>query len=248
MIHPPFKHYLLACLLLPVWALGQNTAEEHSPKKNIIKLNVSALLLKNISVQYERKIAPRWSVALNVHAIPFGDLPFSSTVADWVKQPEIDFNQFRFGNVGVVPELRYYVGKKGALNGFYMGGMLNYNSYKADVPIRYGAKTGIFSGTAQAITFGVQFGAQWKLSNKLSLDWWILGPSWGFESGDMLFNGNLTPGEQLQLAYAIEVLRNDDFYQYIVDSYTVSPTGATLQTKGAWGGLRGFGLCLGYRF
>lgn len=52
--------------------------ESISAKANVIKINLPALAFKNISVQYERQVGRKTSVALNVHTIPFGQLPFQS--------------------------------------------------------------------------------------------------------------------------------------------------------------------------
>ena len=60
--------------------------EKVAEKKNIVKINLPALAFKNISLQYERKIGKKTSVAVNVHTIPFGQLPFQSTFKNITNQ------------------------------------------------------------------------------------------------------------------------------------------------------------------
>ena len=87
--------------------------------------------------------------------------------------------------------------------------MLNYSSYKTTLPIQYNnGKTGLFTGNINAITGGLQLGSQFKLSNKFYLDIWIIGPSYGVSSGNLVFTGPLNPNEQAILKIEIEDLKN----------------------------------------
>lgn len=217
---------------------------------NIVKINLSALVFKNISVQYERKVAKRLSVALNVHGIPFGKIPFEKQIEKSINDTTVPISKFRFGSFGFTPELRFYVGKKGALRGFYLGPFINYNKYKTDLPITYDndTKTGIFSGKVSAITFGLQLGAQWKLGKRVTLDWWIVGPNFGTCTGDLAFAATLSPSDQADLNSNLEDVSKDDAFKNIIKSYSVSSNGASIKMKGPWLGLRGLGFNLGYRF
>ena len=53
-------------------------------KKNIVKVNLMALGLKNYSFQYERVLTKHISVALGVRTMPTGSLPLKSTIIDLV--------------------------------------------------------------------------------------------------------------------------------------------------------------------
>ena len=59
---------LLSFTVSLIWAQKEKPAEptETANKKNIIKLNLVALGLKNISVQYERVLSKRFSFAAGV--------------------------------------------------------------------------------------------------------------------------------------------------------------------------------------
>ncbi len=218
-------------------------------KKNVFKINLSALAFKNISLQYETKIGRKSSIALNIHTIPFGDLPFQSIFDNIVNNVDVQYDKIKLGSFGVVPELRFYVGKKAGLRGFYIGPFVNYSNYKVNLPIQYNnsTKTEIFNGNLKAITGGFQLGTQFRLGKNMVLDWWIIGPNYGSENGNLSFAGALTPPEQLDLQRKLEKLKNDAPFNTI-KSYTVSSTGASIVAKGPWGGLRGLGFNLGFRF
>lgn len=226
---------------------AQKEKETVTEKKNIVKINLPALVIRNISLQYERKVGKRTSVAVNVHTIPFGKLPLQSTFKNLDDNGDVQFDKFQLGSFGIVPEFRYYVGKKGALRGFYFGPFLSYSNYKMDLPIDYNNKTGVFNGKLNAITGGLQLGAQFRLSKSLTLDWWILGPNYGSANGTLNFISTLTTTEQQELRNALEDLKNDAPLNTI-KSYTVNGSGASVVAKGPWGGLRGLGFNLGFRF
>ena len=219
-------------------------------KSNIVKINLSSLVFKNISLQYERKLAKKISVALNVHAIPFGHLPFLRSIEKAIDDPNVPVNKLSLGSMGFTPEIRYYLGKKGAFRGFYLAPFLNVTRYKVDLPVNYGnANTpAIFFGNIAATTGGLLLGAQWKLGKSIYLDWWILGPNYGGARGDLNFNSPLSVIEQDELRTEIDDLKSNESFDTVIDSYSVNDTGAFIHVKGPWAGLRGLGLNLGIQF
>src|SRR3546814_10101184 len=54
-------------------------------------------------------------------------------------------------------------------------------------------------GKLSTITGGLLFGAQWQLSERLYLDWWILGPSYGSANGQLTATTSLDGDEQQEL-------------------------------------------------
>ena len=242
--------FLLCCMLCTQTFSQDKDTSVDRERNSILKINLSALVFKNISVQYERKIARRISVAVNGHYIPFGKLPFLSQIEKAIDDPSVPVDKLKLGGIGFTPEVRFYVGKKGALRGFYLAPFANYTNYKTDLPINYlnDTKTGIFNGNISTITGGLLFGAQWKLGKSLYLDWWIIGPNYGSGKGDLNFNSSLSLIEQADLRDQIEELREDAPFDKIIDSYTVNGNGAFMKLKGPWAGLRGLGFNLGIRF
>jgi len=227
----------------------QEDSSKVTEKNNIFKINVAALVFKNISVQYERKLGKKTTIALNGRIIPLGDIPFKSSFKDAIDIASVNVDLFKLGLTGITAELRWYIGKKGAFRGFYLAPFINYNQYKSDVPVNYmnDAKTGIFKGNTSSITAGLQLGAQWKLSKKLYLDWWIIGPNYGSTKGDLILITPLNDIEQLSMQFELEKIRIATPVD-IVSSYKVTATGATVAIKGPWAGIRAMGLGLGYRF
>jgi hypothetical protein len=236
---------------LPTFAQSEEEPKE-SPKNNIVKINLSALVLKNISVQYERKVGKRVSIAANVHYRPFGQLPFLSSIEKAIDDPSVPVDKLKWGGLGVTPEVRFYVGKNGALRGFYFAPFVNISNYKADLPIDYSDgttdRTGIFNGNISTVTGGLLLGAQWKLGKSVYLDWWIIGPNYGSAKGDLNLATALSATEQTDLRNQIEDLIADAPFDQLVESYSVNGGGATIRAKGPWAGLRGLGFNLGFRF
>lgn len=223
--------------------------EEPAPAKNMIKLNLPALVLKNITIQYERAVARKVTVAGTLRFMPKGSIPLKSTFKNLADDPDTEkqIDDLKVGNVAFMPELRYYLSKKGAFRGFYLGLFASIASYSADVPIQYDnggtTETIPMSGKLTGITGGLMIGAQFKLSNKLNLDWWILGPNYGSSSGKLTGQKIMNATEQQDLRDELSGLD----IPLTKFTYNVNGSGATMDFKGPWGGVRA-GICLGFRF
>ncbi len=231
-----------------VYAQDDND-EANIAKKNIIKLNLPALAFKNISVQYERAVAKKVSVAATMRYMPDGSIPFKSSIIKLADDPETErqLNNLKVGNFAVMPELRYYLSRKGAFHGFYVGPFASIARYNASLVFEYddGAitKTIPMNGSVNTFTGGLMLGAQWKLGKNIFLDWWILGANYGTSKGDIAGKKTLTPTEQQSLR---NELANLDIpltkFTYVVDG-----NGATVNFKGPWAGVRS-GICIGFNF
>ena len=231
-----------------VYAQDDND-EANIAKKNIIKLNLPALAFKNISVQYERAVAKKVSVAATMRYMPDGSIPFKSSIIKLADDPETErqLNNLKVGNFAVMPELRYYVGRKGAFHGFYVGPFASIARYNTSLFFVYDdallTKTIPLKGNVNTFTGGLMLGAQWKLGKNIFLDWWILGANYGSSKGDIAGKKTLTPTEQQSLR---NELANLDIpltkFTYVVDG-----NGATVNFKGPWAGVRS-GICIGFNF
>ena len=217
--------------------------------KDAFKVNLSALVAKNISVQYERKISKRLSVALGYRNLPYGTIPFETAISNKVNSSSVDFTKLLVGSNAITPELRWYVGKKGAMRGFYMAPFGSFANYKSEFPISFSNRSGIFKGSMKASTAGIQFGSQFRLASRFYLDWWIIGPNIGNGKGNLDFNADapLNPNEQSALSDQIAKLKKDLPIDFI-STYTVDASGAKIVLDGPWAGLRGLGFCLSFHF
>lgn len=243
-----FKFLVLGILITTI-SFGQEAETKPAAGNNIIKLNLPALALKNISVQYERAVARKITVAGTLRYMPDGNIPLKSTFIKLADDPDIErqLNNTKVGNMAFMPEVRFYLGKKGAFRGFYLGPFASIARYNADILFEYddagSTKTIPLSGDVNTFTGGLMIGAQWKLSQLIYLDWWILGPNYGTSKGDVTGKKTLNASEQQSLR---DELANLDI-PLTKFTYTVDGNGATINFKGPWAGVRS-GICLGFRF
>jgi len=226
--------------------------EEKKPKTgggNIIKVNLPALAFKNYSLQYERKLTRRITLAATFRYMPTDNLPFLDAVNRYANDPELErqLNNIQFGNMAIMPELRFYIGKKGAFRGFYFAPYANIARYETSLQFEYDdqgiTKNIPLSGNLNTLSGGLMLGAQWKLSKALYLDWWILGANYGNSDGTISGRKTLTANEQQAIRDQLGSIDNP-LTQF---TYDVNNNGATVFFNGPWLGIRG-GLCLGIRF
>ena len=173
-------------------------------------------------------------------------------VKNLASNSNVQYDKFKLGSFGVVPEFRFYMGKKEGLRGFYIGPFVSISNYKLELPINYTngttTKTGIFDGTLNSVTGGIQFGTQFSLGKNVVLDWWIFGPNYGTANGTLTLTTTLSNSEVTDLQTQLDKLKQDAPLNTI-KSATASNTGAVIIAKGPpWGGLRGGGFSLGIRF
>ncbi|HMO60927.1 MAG TPA: DUF3575 domain-containing protein [Ferruginibacter sp.] len=236
---------------LPVAAQDeQDELADTDGPANIIKLNLSALVFKNISVQYERKITNHFSAAINLRYMPYSkNAVLGKIVEQFAGQESVDRRSFSLGASGITPELRWYPGSRGVFNGFYLGAFYSHTNYKTGLPVKYAneTKTGFFSGNITAGTFGLQLGGQWKMGSWGYLDWWAIGPNYGAQKGNLVFTGDLSEVDMEALDKALGELKNDLSFK-VIDNYQISKQGAAIQTKGPWGGIRAMGFTIGVWF
>ncbi|HTN47510.1 MAG TPA: DUF3575 domain-containing protein [Flavipsychrobacter sp.] len=187
------KRIVLAALLssLCAPAIAQNDKETVKSNtefaKNNIKLNLFALPLKNFSFQYERGLNEHISVALGVRLQPKSGIAFRGLITNGLEDSDdavSDFlNDAKMGSWGITPEFRYYFGKK-PLSGFYIAPFLRVGGNSLEGTYIFKKDDGSlksidFSGKMNSVFGGLLFGAQWHLSKRVLLDWWIAGPSYG---------------------------------------------------------------------
>lgn len=223
--------------------------------KNIIKINLSALVFKNISLQYERVIKRKMSVALGVAITPKTGLPFKKTLMDEFGHNEDArraIESTKLSNFTITPEIRFYVGRKAAPAGFYVAPFLRYNSMHFEQLYEFTASNGklyhpFITGTINNFGGGILFGAQWHLSKKLTLDWWIAGPSYGTLSGNLSGTedmSDMSAADKQDLETDIE----DVDLPLIKTDATVGNNRVDVKLSGSYVGLRTFGFAIGYNF
>lgn len=218
---------------------------------NIFKLNMTSLVFRNISLQYERILAPRMSVALGLRLMPKGQLSFVSALTNAFDDETTDnfMNSTHIGGFAFTPEFRYYMGK-GYGKGFYLAPFLRYEHFNLQADYQLdndnGSTTTIpFTGHIGTFGVGLLIGSQFNLGQHLSLDWWILGPYYTANKLNLeASNLNLTDDEANQLQAELD----DADAAWFKLKANVTNMQANASAKGSFAAIRGFGLCLGYKF
>ena len=228
--------------------------QEQIPALNLIKLNLAGILLKNYSLQYERVLSKKLSVALQYRMMPEAGIPFKSAVLKAVgDDPDTKkiIDDFKMSNFAITPEVRFYLNKKGYGRGFYIAPFYRYASFTSnDLNVFYTDDNNTeqsvkMSGKLTSNTAGILIGIQKDLGEHVVLDISLFGPHYGSGKGD--FSGTtsqpLTPDEQDDLRQQLE-----DIDIPLTDkTVNVNANGASLKLDGPWGGYR-FAISLGVRF
>lgn len=243
-------------LLILFFALGFTFfANAQSDTKNLVKVNLFSLPLKNINVEYERGLTKKISFALGFRYRKDGSIPFSNSVANLLNEDEDNWDErirtATLGNYAITPTIRFYLGR-GNLKGFYIAPFARYAKYTASLNYAFEVSNDAttssqdipLSGSIKTLTGGLLFGSQFSLAKNLSLDWWIFGPQYGNSDGLISGKKQLTNSEQDDLR---EQLSELDDLPIVKVNYTVDANGAAVNFKGPWAGIRA-GLCLGFRF
>lgn len=227
----------------------QGTEERKSVEsKNMVKLNALALTTGTVSVQYERLVSPKITIGATVNLMPKRGLPFSNTVESFVddKTTAAQLQAISMSSFSFTPEARIYFGKE-SFKGFYIAPFARIASYSLELPVDYhyegkdehiivGGKISSFSG-------GIAFGAQWKLSDNIYLDWMIIGPHYGSANGSLEGQKALNQEEQTAINDALKDL-DIPVVEY---EYEVNSSGAKVKLDGPWAGVRAV-VGIGYRF
>jgi len=255
----------LLCILLlgGVLAHGQGTEsydivedggelpQLYQSRKNLVKFNLTGLLLKNYQFQGERVINRTFSLGLSYGFIPQGGIPWMDNIGDIVDDQEL-MNTLGDATVSysaLTPEVRIYLGK-GYGKGFYLAPFYRHSSYGFDnVAIEFDTdletRELALSGELKGNSFGLMLGTQFNLGNRLVLDWWILGPHYGGSKGSLAGRSDepLSQEEQQALLQELESLD----IPLVDTTYRVDENGATIAIDGPWAGIRA-GFSLGFRF
>ena len=225
------------------------------PSFNLIKINLPALLFKSYSLQYERVLNRKFSVALQYRLMPETGIPFKSNVLKLAGDDDPDtkkiIEDFRIQNFAITPEVRLYLSRKGFGRGFYLAPFYRYASFTSSgFNVSYTDDNDMdqdvkMSGKLTSNTFGLAMGAQNFIGKHIVLDWSFFGPHFGSANG--LFSGNtsksLSATEQKDLRQQLE----DIDIPMTDKTVKVNANSASLKLDGPWAGWR-FTIGLGVKF
>lgn len=220
---------------------------------NIVKINATSLIVKNISLQYERILNKKMSLALGLRFMPKTSLPFRGSIENAIDEEDVETLKFiheaRTGGFAITPEFRYYLGA-GYGKGFYLAPFVRYERFNIESIYPFTDENDVprdldFKGHNSTVGIGLMVGSQFRLSDRLTLDWWILGPYYTSNSIKLTASGFSLSDE------GTEMLREDleDIeIAWLKAKATVENTSAELKASGSFAAVRGFGLCLGFKF
>ena len=240
-------------LLLPLFSLAQEKTSPAGVPKNIVRWNLSSMVLGNYHFTYERALSKKISLSFSYRFMPTGTIPFKDYFDNNLLSDDVKFSEITVGNSAITPELRFYLGK-GNMKGFYLAPYLRFSTFNATTPISYTStsggsaveKTGDFTGKITATSGGIMLGWQFNLSKKLLLDFQIIGAHYGNCNGNLNLVSvvPLSPSDQTSLQNSLNGIKIEPFNI----SSTVNSNGANIKVSGPWGGIRGANIGIGFRF
>lgn len=222
----------------------------------VLKINVSQLILKNISLMGEYGFHPKFSAGLGFSSLlerPLPALFFEETTF---------FDIPTFKGWAVTPEVRWYPKgseEKPAPRGFYLAGYVRYAKYTITQGARYqetptspiyeGVGSMVYKGT----NAGLMIGYQWIAKSGFSFDFWITGGGYGKASLEYSWysdQANLTTSQQLDLkANYVDLFSTLSVISTGPVQVVTTPKSATASLSGLpMRSVRGLGLCFGYAF
>jgi hypothetical protein len=154
-------------------------------KKNVLKIAPGKLILGGINLSYERIITSKTSLNFRVKFHPLG---FVERSIDGFSVSGKDFKfklteRPRFHHFGFDTEYRFYMNNKNTAKGFYVAPYLHYLNYAGKFESNYSSKigdlpvdvNGSLKTTMNIWGIGVQTGVQWRINDRISIDWGFAG-------------------------------------------------------------------------
>ena len=214
--------------------------------KNVVKVNLFSLPIKNMNLNYERALTKFLSVEIGARYLLRTDLSRA------FGKPGVKLSGW-----SVTPEFRFYLSKRGSPKGFYIGPYFRYRNYhityETQIPMSNGALNGAhFRGYNNALMGGIQLGAQFLIKNRVSIDWWILGFGMGSQKVGIVATSDQPVLTQADIAAMTnDVLTNIESLPPIIKSrlnFNIDLDKVDLHTRYFSPTIRLPGLCIGYSF
>ncbi len=142
-----------------------------SDHRNLVKLNLPNLAFGNLTLNYERLLSARNSVALNVGVIP--SQSFSSALTNFV-DAEASVPS-TFSGLTATVEYRFYSKKRSAGSGFYYAPYARYAQHNVGFQSDIDDNLANVDARLSTVGLGGQIGIQWLIKDRVVIDWGILG-------------------------------------------------------------------------
>lgn len=245
-------------LLSLLFAAFQANAQSLIGGDHILKTNLSADALQNYNLTFEKSINHFISLSISYATMPKRILPLQSIAKNFIKNPDINFDNFMMANSAITLESRFYLGLQ-KMSGIYIAPYARFGNLELDVPINYtyniqAANQTVsvkpppanLNGAIRSQSVGAYVGMQYQLLTKLVLDIWVIGGHYGTANGKLQFDAPQgTPGFALTAIKAsIDQTKANPFSL----NTTVSGNSVITDLAGPWAGIRAAGITLGLRF
>lgn len=140
-----------------------------------LSLGLPGLIVGNINVGYEKVISENKTLALHIGVIIPREVPEWLTFGDETSSAILEELDNSAEGLSIVGEYRMYTGDKGAPFGFYVAPLVRYHNYQLTVGGDFDGETAEVQTKLNRIGLGLQLGAQFKLGDRMTLDWNFLG-------------------------------------------------------------------------
>ncbi|MBC7851052.1 MAG: DUF3575 domain-containing protein [Chitinophagaceae bacterium] len=245
-------------------ATSLQKAPKPTYRKNLVKMNVTALLLNNYSFSYERLLTRKISFTAGYRIMPkttIGEISLLNKVYEKIDEDYVDgskefvgvdLNQLEVKSSAITAEFRFYTGKKPGARGFYFSLYGKYADFKSNYNLDFESSNGNvmipMSADNKAFAGGFSFGVQWQIAKRVAIDLTILGAHYGTLKGDIVSTkdlSGLSPADKQDLQDQLDEMLDFGDRTYITSS--VSNQGITGTMKGPFAGLK-TGISIGIAF
>jgi hypothetical protein len=250
-------------LMIFISLAGKTLAQDNrtTENKNLVKINLSPVILNSYVMQYERVIKKRQSLGISFGISPKASLPLKQLLINRYgsnTDARDAIEATRYNKYNLTLEYRFYTGNQNAPSGFYLAPFLRYVRINLDENYRFttvdkSEHLANLKGDLRGVGAGLLAGYQWIITNHFGIDFWIAGPFYGpkmvadFRGFDPV--GNLSAGDQAELERRIENLH---ILGYKIDANvsqnTGGPTSVDVKMRGPYYGIRALGINMVYHF
>ncbi len=164
------------------------TAQDITEHKNVVNLGLGGLALGNVSLNYERTFSDSRSASLTAGFLVPRNLP--SFIYDNLSDEDNWDADNKLSGFFIMPEYRFYPSYKIAPEGFYIAPFLRLNHYTLDIGGDFDDITANIKGKIMGFGGGVQFGMHWVIKERVSIDFYLAGLGFFYNSISLRFESD----------------------------------------------------------
>jgi len=182
------KKSILLVLICTVFTLTEIIAQDITEHKNVVNLGLGGLALGNVSLNYERTFSDSRAASLTAGFLVPRNLP--SFIYDNLSDEDNWDADNKLSGFFIMPEYRFYPSYKIAPEGFYIAPFLRLNHYTLDIGGDFDDITANIKGKIVGVGGGVQFGMHWIIKERISIDFYLAGLGFFYNSISLRFESD----------------------------------------------------------